>query len=41
MYTYMSNYNYLCYKRVLKNLKQIVTVLEDDINLVQKTQLKR
>ena len=36
MYTYMSNYNYLCYmflcyKGVLKNLKQIVTVLEADI----------
>ena len=42
MYTYMSNYNYLCYmflcyKGAFKNLKVIHIVLEDVIIQVQKT----
>ena len=40
MYTYMSNYKYLCYmflcyKLAFKNLKVIVIALEADTNLVQ------
>ena len=42
MYTYMSNYNYLCYmflcyKRAFKNLKVIHIVLRDVIDLLRKT----
>ena len=35
MYIYKSNYNYLCYKSAFKNLKQTVTVLEEDTDLPQ------
>ena len=35
-YIYMSIYTYLCYKWVLKNLKLIVTVLEDDTTVLQR-----
>ena len=31
----MCNYNYLCNKRVFINLRVIVTVLEEDMDLVQ------